>query len=384
MISTPSLERLIAKYGAEALAQGVAAQTWARNNARTAGLIREDGPELIAKALPQLQPERVPPAEDPQPLTQIEPAAVVTVCEDKPIEKPQELRIYPLILLAAIRTKQDIAARCWFIAKSLDPGGNGWVYKQALTDFLRKNNIGERQRRRWIAAALAAGLLFEDHEIAYGTRPVYRLLNFRTGAEILGAADKSYPALIPTRLLLRRSWHPYAWAGYLATKGPNPISQAQLAELTGLSVRVIKKYTKLTPINDNKTVNYCQTDLDETHLTGMRENGRPSAFVGYKRKVYFRLPNSYRVPESLARRPSKSASVKVKHSRGNSGTFSDILGGEKCELIRLFHKDEKSADKAKRKLAKDDRLPWNKPQELFIFKKGRKTHNVWAMVSVAE
>jgi hypothetical protein len=374
------------------LVKGLTAYNNARAAARFNGIIRS-GPQSITKILPQLQHAAAIKAEIPHPqpiiqdLPELKPAVVLKVCEDKPIEpvkiQPSEMRVYPLIILAAIRTKQDVAARTWFIARHCDPAGTGWVYKSKFADFLRSHNVGERTRRRWIAAALDAGLLFEEKENWYGTKPVYRIKGVKVGGKILGAKARGFPIIIPIRLLLKRSWHTYAWAGYLATRSPNPISQLKLAELTGLSPRVQQKYQKIAPVNKKK--NYCQTDLDLSHLTGIKENGRPSAFVGYKHKIYFRLPDSIEVPESMAKRPlkKKSDAVKVKHNRGNPGTFSDTFGREKLEIIRLFHNDQKSANSAIRKLAKDDRLPWNKPQDLFIFRKGRQTHNVWALLSVA-
>jgi hypothetical protein len=306
-------------------------------------------------------------------INRILPELQAKVIKPQPIPQVDEIRFYPLILLAAIRSKQDIAARLWFIARHLDCGGAGWIYKAELQEFLQTHNVGERQRRRWIIAALANGLLSEDNNYK-----LYRITGVRAGAEILGADRRGYPILIPTRLIFKHIWHPSVWNGYLATRGNNPISQVKLAEITGVSARTQKKYQHLAPVN--KIRNYCQTDLDQSHLIGMRENGRPSAFVGYKRKIYFRLPDNISVPESMAKRPPKRASVKVDHNRKKTSTFLDAIGQEKSALIRLFHQNEKSARSALRKLARDDRLPWNKTQELFIKKSKRQNHNVWTML----
>jgi hypothetical protein len=313
-------------------------------------------------------------------------STMVEFSNPKPINSHQEyITIYPLILLSTIQSKQDIVTRLWFICKHIDKENSGWIYKKELLDYLQAHQVENRKISRWIMATIDAGLIVANK---HNMQPCYRILGLVRACERLNIEIVGKRVEIPVKSLLRRQWHANVFAGYLATRKPNPISQETLSVITGIATRTQNKYQHIAPVIKKR--NYVKTGLDKSNLTMMKEN-RQSSFIGYQNKIYFRIPDSINVPESMARRLPKCS--KVKDSRKFHGRFlhkssnypnhlnSSNHPQEKTE-IKLFHQNMKSAQSAMRKIDKLDLLPWNKPQEIFIQGKVRENCNIWLMLPV--
>jgi hypothetical protein len=141
------------------------------------------------------------------------------------------VKIWPLVVLAAIKNKRGGAARLWFIAKSLDAAGSGKVNQVQLFEHLADLGVGGRNRRRWMRDSLDLGLL---REVLYRNGEiVYRLASWERGAGMLGCSQIGKPAAVVARSLISPGWRALVWGGYLATLEGQIVSQETKYKLTG-------------------------------------------------------------------------------------------------------------------------------------------------------
>ena len=281
-------------------------------------------------------------------------------------------------MLMAIRNKCGGAARLWFIAKSLDQDGSGKVGQAALFDHLAGLKVGGRKRRRWLRAALNLGLLTE--KVYRNGERVYRLVSWGRGFGALGCNTVKIgrPAELQTSGLVRPGWRALVWAAYEATLEGRIISQEQKHKLTGIEPRTQRNY--LTSLEKVKRIqNYAKTDILPEQVEGARDALDLHLFVNEKtKKVVQRLPNIIVVPSNIARSLSKGRSRKAQstvnaHTLGENSLFMQRV---KNFSVRLFHENQKGANKAIKKLESEDQTG-----EVFWCKNTWVNSNQWGILS---
>lgn len=285
----------------------------------------------------------------------------------------EDIRFWPVILTAAITHNHGGAARLWYLARNCDCTGSGWIYRADLDQYLNNLGVDDRQQRRYRAEAQALGLLVADNKRG---QPIYRIASLFRGAVILEAKEIGLPAEMQTKALFSKGWRCRVWAAFEATTRSRPISQETKAEITTIDPRTQRNYLAALPIE--KRHNYAKTRLTGDHVTGLREHGRRSAFIGDDKRIYYRLPDQVTVPLFIARTTHKGRSRKAQRLLNIS--FSSER--EKANAYRLFHADQKGVTRALKKLGRDDIPPWEQPQEMYVLQFPGLRSNLWQPVAV--
>lgn len=289
----------------------------------------------------------------------------------KPLFHPVEpIKIWPKIMLSAITNKHGGAARLWFYARSLDLQGSGRINREELFENLTYRKVDERQRRRWLAEALDLGIMTQ-------VKGDFYLASLERGALLLRCDRIGNPVDIHLPALFKRGWRAHIWAGYLAgLKEGQPISQEYKQTLTGISPRVQCNYQKQVAGSARK--NFAATGLEADHLSGLKEEGRSSAFIGSNGLIFYRLPDLRIVPgfvsspthRGRSRKAQKVVNSLLNYPERGSWHFPKLFHASD-EGVRLAIEDSRSMD------------PGNRPREIFRRDFVGRFSNLWRPVPVA-
>ena len=265
------------------------------------------------------------------------------------------IKIQPELGIASIRNRHAGAFRVWTLARDLDigpdikhPDGRGHITQRALWERLTQLIVGDRKRRRWLRDAIQTRLLK-----IVGDQ--YYLVGLGRAGLILGCDHVGKPAKISTSGLCGMGWRAHVWAGYLATLGNRPVSQAVKCLLTGVDPRTQRNYQAALPGTARK--NYAKTHIKPGNVEGDREvNGRV-LFSKYG-QVFQRLPDQRLVPFEIAE-PCKRGRSRKAQAFINS---SSLLGRASEFTPRLFNSSTKQAKATIRTLSRSNQTP---PTEIF-------------------
>lgn len=293
---------------------------------------------------------------------------------------PRNVKIWPLVGLAAVKSNHGGGWRAWSMARALDARGSGWVEKQELWRFFTHLKIGERKRRRWLSDALELRIMTEN-------RGRYYLVNLGRCAIALNS-DVGKPAEIAADALTREGWRSVVWAAYLVILKNRPVSQVKAAELTGVSERTQRNYQSWgkaykrykSGVSVSVRRNYAQTNLHSDYLSGVRDHGRSSAFVGFRGLISYRLPDMRFVAGDIAKLSQPGRSRKAQKTV-NKCSFSEDRANGKA-VFKVFHETQKSVNSALRKIINSDFLPWEGPAEVFRLAYPGRNTNIWEPVQV--
>jgi len=283
------------------------------------------------------------------------------------------IKIWAAVGLAAIRANLSGAWRAWQICKHLDQGGGGKVTRADLWTYLDDLGIGERKRRRWIGQAKKAGLLRFDPVLSD-----YYMVGQAQAAIRLGCKHVGRSAAVRVGEFVKAGWRANVWSAYLTTLNGRLVSQEKKAELTGVPIRTQNYYQM--QLSGSARRNYAQTELTSDHITGLRDHGRSSAFVGKDNRVYYRLPDMRTVPDHIARTLPKGRSKKIQKQVNLSCYEAREQGG----VFRLFHEKAKGVKSALNKIRRSDHPPWELPDEVFLLTFPGKNSNIWQPAQVGD
>lgn len=283
------------------------------------------------------------------------------------------IKIWPNVILAGMMSNHGGAIRMYFLARSLDPDGKGWIKVSILRDLLHSLGVKERKRRRWLSDALSLGLMSEDHNQGY------RLCSLARGALAINCDQVGRPAEVGSRNLIKMGWQSIVWGAFLSTLDNRLVSQAMKEELTGVPQRTQRFYQSKLCVKTHK--NYVRTDLKADCLPGMQEFVKPSAFTGKDGMIYFRLPDQVTIPGYVAipglkgrsRKAQKQVNASCKEARRNGSLSS----------AHLFYYTMKNAEKALRKLGRSI-SPSELPSEIFTLTHEGKRINLWSPTAVGK
>lgn len=281
---------------------------------------------------------------------------------------PQTVKVWSLVGLAAIQSNHGGAWRVWVLCHAIDQAGSGRARRSDLWRWLAELGVGDRKRRRWLRDAITIGLVREAGEYYY-------LAGLARAAIILGCDHIGRPAVISPVDLMRSGWRAVVWSAYLLTLDGRPISQEKKAILTGIDPRTQRNYQRSSPGEVRR--NYAKTDIPGDHVDGLRDHGKPSAFVGRDGRIVYRLPD-IRLVSGVAKLTSKGRSRKAQRVI-NSRV---IVARDQGSLVRLFHESTKGVKAALRQLSQADIPPWERPAELFSLLFAGRSVNLWQPVAV--
>ncbi len=304
------------------------------------------------------------PAEDlPQLATDPDPGPVAAS------RYPDSVKIWPVVGLVAINGNSGGAWRLWALCHALDSQGSGRALISDLLGWLAELGVGDRKRRRWIRAALELGLIRAGGDYYY-------LAGLAGGAVALGCMQIGAPAKVAAVDLLRSGWRAVVWGAYIATLHGRPISQDKKYELTGVDPRTQRNYQASVPGGHRR--NYARTNTPGDHCAGLKDNGRPGAFVGRDGKIVDRLPDIRTTPGSVAQLANRDRSRKAQKKIN----FLFIVEREQDQILRLFHDTAKGVKAALRRIARADLSPSESPGEVYELIRAGRSVNLWRPVAV--
>jgi hypothetical protein len=274
------------------------------------------------------------------------------------------VKLYPLLGLAAIKSKRGGAWRVWTIAQSIDLQGSGSIIQKALRQKLTELGVGDRQQRRWISAALQGGFF-------RGYKGKFYLSGLVNVAIILDLREIGLPALVGSHSLVTKSWRARIWSAYLMTLHERPLAQITKLTVTGILPRTQQRYQKVEP--GCARPNISRTDLRPDQIPGMVETGQGAYFKVHNKRVFRRLPDIRLVDSSIVKSAPKGRCRKAEK------TFLSYEGRDPVQL-RLFCKSVKQVKATERQCSRSELLPWHTPGEIYqLLFTGRRC-NVWGAV----
>ena len=282
--------------------------------------------------------------------------------DDKP-SIDGRVKIYPMIGFAANKRNLGGAWRAWTIARMIDTRGAGSVTHKQLSNKLNELGVNKSQRSRWLSDAAHIGLFRPS-------RRIYYLIGLGKAASIVSAQAIGLPALVDAHALMARSWRARVWSAYLCTLHEHPVSQNTKARLSGVDPRTQRNYQRNEP--GSSRGNYAKTQYKPDQVEGLNQTTGGSYFKTRGGKVIKRLPDLRNVPSEVATPALRGRSRKAQQELNN---LSFYVEREPDQPIRLFCGSPKQAKATERQLARDDRLPWHKPQEIYqLIKVGRRNN----------
>jgi hypothetical protein len=278
---------------------------------------------------------------------------------------PDEIRIWPQIVLQAAQQNLGGAIRVWTFAKALDKSGSGVIEKQQLLAYLESLKIPTASRYRWLCSASQNSFL----------RPVRNGESFLiTGVQKIGqlihSQDIGTRCLISSKTLTHSHWKSSVWDLVLTQFKNRPVSRSTLSNITCIPIRTQIHMERYGLVDVRQ--NWCVMDADPDLIHACNEFDYPYAFtaqIGNQLQVVRQLPNNYAVPRlsgapdggGYRRKSYTAASVSANSDSPESSRFSAIRipgsnsqdGGARCgRSYRLYFDQPKPFKRTLRKLGR--------------------------------
>jgi len=273
---------------------------------------------------------------------------------------PASIRIWPDILVSAVKNNAGGAARLWMIAKHINPGGCGVIPGKSLRHYALKGlGIKRAKYDAWLDRATMTGLLSRRDENI-------RITGIAQAAALLGVARIRRPVYQDIGALVRQGWFAQVWAAWLACHGftDRPISRAKLRELSGVSERNQRDLERRADVVN--LPNYAIDDsLPADNLAGIRDFHHPGAFK-YKNVTAWRLPNSREIKNINQAAKGSTRRTNKRLAALHYGLVEKV--GR--DLVRLYCKKDQQLKSTTKKIRKlDSKGRGNLPEILYLFDK---------------
>lgn len=294
-------------------------------------------------------------------------------------------KIWPFMGFAAIRGNHGGAWRAWVLAKALDTRGSGQLKRAALVAYLRFLGLDPRSVRRWIREAIQLGLFTEKYE-------VLSMVGLVKAAQLLGVSEIGNPVIISAKALTRKGWRGHVWAAYLAMN-PYPISQATKELITGVNPRTQRNWQQDPNLGSARS-NWVKRTEHIDYLPDLVIYHGRACFVTRKGEMIQRLPDSRNVPMFVAMPAPKGRTSKAQERLELASYNPECAEGGKdfrpipdCTrgsglVARLFYEKQEGIKEGARNIRRSEAWDWEKPKELFQFRKYGRESNLWTMIPV--
>lgn len=275
------------------------------------------------------------------------------------------IKLYPEIIFAAIKASRPVGAfRVWFLAKSFDNGGSGFIPAKAFRQYLNILGVSRATYYEWLLRADRLGLVKRlDNDI-------YQIASWERGAKLAGIDRLLKPTFIETERYINKGWLAYVWGAYVKHFEGKPISRASLEKLTGVPRRTQQAYEKKSGVIN--TANYVSYGYPEN-------NPEQAMEICDKPGVFFRAgaimkqgPNSRKVPYAHL---------------GNKGRTKQINQSLRCNdedssgrIYKLYCITDKQAKQAIRQ-ARGGKIG-ERPLHVWKFYKNALGVNLWDAIAI--
>jgi len=247
------------------------------------------------------------------------------------------VRVYPEILLSAVKGNHGGAARLWHLARHKASGGCGAIPAKVLRRYVIKE-LGKPRADydKWLSGSLAIGLLLRH-------KKNLQIIGLAKGAAILGVSHLKRPVKIQLDQFIGKGWLAWVWRGWLENNNllGKPISRAALRGMSGIPERNQRDYEKLARVYNQ--ANYAKhegANSKEAIYDLLINKGRP--VFDYQGQTLERLPNSRETNDQSITLAPEGRTV-----RANS-QLKDLLniGGRdpKQTITRLYCQGDKQKE----------------------------------------
>lgn len=277
---------------------------------------------------------------------------------------PDEIRIWPQVILRAAQQNLGGAIRIWAFAKALDASGSGVIEKESLLSYLEWLGVPSASRYRWLRSAAQSGLL---RPVRNGA--IFLINSIQRAGELINSEDIGCRCLITAKTLTHTHWKSSVWDLALTQFKNRPVSRATLLQITGIPIRTQVELERFGLVQAHR--NWCITNTNPDLIDPYKDFARPHAFVARMARqphIVYQLPNNYSVPKlsgtpdggGYRRKTYAAASASVKSDspeprlsvvRFQESDFLD--GGARCEKIhRRYFDRSKPFTRALRRLGR--------------------------------
>ena len=260
-----------------------------------------------------------------------------------------DLKVWPQVVLAGIKSGHGGAVRAYFLARYLDDG-RGWVRKTELRGLAGELGVKPRTWQRWLSEAMKLGLLSLCLPQTKD-KGRYYIKSLGRAAVMFDCEGVGYPAFIPSRKFVRKGWRRYAWSGYLVTLDKKPVSQRTKKAITGITARTQSRYQRGL---GRRIQNYCIRGAGTTadaaelrDLLGLAIFERDGRLVQY-------LPDIRLVSSNTALKANKGRSEKASVYSLHASNYLLLRG----KGMKLFYQSHKSAANAVRRMSREGASPY--------------------------
>jgi len=276
------------------------------------------------------------------------------------------LKIYPEIILSAIRTKKPVGGvRLYCLFKAANTSGNGNMRAVTFKDYCRKSGVKKSRYNRWLRYALNMGILSRTGEtlsaISWGKAAV------RCGIQkpLQIACD------MPAERIVEARWAAWVWAAYLLLHKDRPISRNALEELTGVPDSTQRRYeVQAGVVNQANYADYGFPDQDPDNAIAEEGNG----YFWYHGRMKKRLPNT-RIVKGVFR---CSRGRMKKYNRAILQALSLWGGGHK--INKLYHHTLRSLKRTLRSVRKDNQDHKTRADVVFLHAADHQGVGLWGAV----
>ena len=221
------------------------------------------------------------------------------------------IKIYPDILLKAARGQNGGAVRLWFLGKHFNNmyyEGSGLIPRKSFRHWII-NDLKWKPGTydRYLFEAQKLGLIEISHM-------VYKLAGWEKGAVAVGIFHVCYDEQIPLKQFAGKYWLAYSYAAFinqLNNGSPSPISARTISELTGIPIRTIYSYDKITGIKKQGNIAYHPKITTGEQIAYEILNKGRNMWVDMQDRTLQRLPSTRTVPEKVSRAKTKIIKDKI-------------------------------------------------------------------------
>jgi hypothetical protein len=264
-------------------------------------------------------------------------------------QNPTQIKIFPTLLLTAMKVHLETPYRFWFCLKHFNQSGSGKVSMQSFKEFASNEiEIPPSSFYRWLHECSKIELLKIE-------KSAILIASYKTAFSFVNCFEVGYPVYIERSKLFKKGWRSAIWAGYLKSQGfeNRPISRRFLKEVSGIPERTQRDYHKRARIYSHS--NYAKipnSKVPREIVDGINEfHEDPLRSKAFLRdgEIHWQLPNDYCV--SKIQIGSRKSSQRINHQlldlKKDGGRASEVEN-----LIRVYCKNNWQVESSLRKIEK--------------------------------
>jgi len=246
------------------------------------------------------------------------------------------VKILPDVIFSATKHNKPLGAfRVYFLAKSWDVGGSGFIPMKSFRSYLKGLGIPRADYYRWIEQAHELGLFRRSGEAV-------RLVSWQRACLLAGHSKSRGFVSIETEQFIAKGWLSICWAAFVSSfKGP--VSRAAFERLSGVPERTQREYERKAQVLN--FANYAHFDkVADNPEQAIAHHGEPGYYTkaGENRR---RLPNSRAVADGI--QSARKGRIK-KINRLLDELFLSDAASNYSQIVRLYSDNSKQTQRLKK------------------------------------